>query len=470
MILDADNSLEALGLQFCAKGWFEQSVLTQGYEVPDDTALAIPPMLFDMRRMQRLLQLQLSTFNPQLQLHSTKIAYLRYKPARYLQIAYCLNCGSVRRGGRYHHLLIGKYEQSTKDTAATDTRLKLSADVLDCKQENGQLTLDAFPHDSRMPTLPLLLQQQRFADYINATVGLASLAPMPTPAFANLESRPNKWADVLSYRPGRYCLIRYSTAQEAQTKVVARMVRDRAIANSIWHATQHLWRESRTAKPTVVHPLYYDEQLAIIWQRAMPGDSLTNVILAGTRPKCVAEAAQTLANMHRMQLHQLHYRGPSATHDSLRADLATLAHRQNYIGDSAREAQQLLKKMQPAERTPGSLIHGDFSANQAVCNEMGTQLLDLSGVGGDAEQDLANFAARLQHHLASSAFEAVLSHFYSQYSLHVDTTPSPARTNWYRTVSDIRNGLTWIKRCRAGASAVTSQQLQQALSRLKEST
>jgi len=260
---------------------------------------------------------------------------------------------------------------------------------------NLGLIVWAFPNDPELLRLPMAVsgeQVKAYLPYRRLPVGL---------------NRPEGivavGVEVIRYKPELRCTVRYQLRPQAprvpETLTIYGKTYATGKAKEIYHHIERLWWQSH-AKPhhfLVAEPLGYDEQLQMIWQEALLGESLTSALSSRNYDHFLPMAARGLANLHQSDVATTHC---ITNGDLLAETVERTTELMEALPEFREQLQQLLGCLEEnyhrlAPFAP-SLIHCDFHIKQLLVHADRLAICDFDDLAlGDPLQDIAFFLADL---------------------------------------------------------------------------
>lgn len=250
----------------------------------------------------------------------------------------------------------------------------------------------SFPNDPELPHLPVV------ADVESVRRNL----PMQV-----LPSGADQFdinAQVVRYKPGKRCTIRYLLQPQANgsqaVELFGKMVVDESVA-STYELQTCLWNHSLIEPKSfgIAQPLGFEPQLHFYWQAAVTGTSLLEFLCPSNERLLIERLAQGLAHFHNSNLQ------PPARQETA----YYLASAQEYGMELAKaypscadmmhtlvaEIGQTLPELAPSQERA---IHRDFHIQQLLVHDNRLYIFDFDDVSmGDPMQDLAFFIVDLHH-------------------------------------------------------------------------
>lgn len=243
------------------------------------------------------------------------------------------------------------------------------------------LWLQRFPDDDALPQLQLLSDAQQMA-----------------PLIASMLARKLDDAalDVVSYRPGERCTLRYTLRAGTEHSVVFAKTFDDA-RGALLHERLHalaLCARHGGRMPFTPQPLAYDDAARTLWLHGVDGPTAAQAGATRARADVLEPCMLALARLHQSTLPLPVRQGRSA----LLADTVKRAHKMfaahaDLCAPVAAALRVCARELQRLPRHRGVPLHADAHAGQFILAAHGAVLVDLDEMTlGDAEQDLASMA------------------------------------------------------------------------------
>lgn len=278
--------------------------------------------------------------------------------------------------------------------------------------EGIDLALRRFPDDAALPQLALLTDTARLLEFVPPSV-LPELVLVRGVAL-----------EVVNYRAGERCTLRYDIALESPPRVLtlfAKSYKDGSGAAVHRHLSELHSRGARSVR--VAEPLGYDPATHTVWQKGERGCGAAQALRGAQREPAARALARSLAALHAAKL--------SYERVSLREQL---------LFDTRKRASKLAGAYPPIESAlqavmarcarerpllpagDGAVLHGDAHVNQFRLAAGEAVMFDFDEITyGDAEHDLANFIISLQMDVPAQALVAAFLQEYRKHSRrHVD--------------------------------------------------
>jgi thiamine kinase-like enzyme len=292
----------------------------------------------------------------------------------------------------------------------------------------------AFPNDPHLFHLPAAVDREQIKSHL-------PYAYLPA-GFDGPEDIAGAEVAVIRYKPEVRCTIRYHLRRKGPGTPEAVTLYGKTYAThkgkEIYSHIESLWRQSRAGPHhfTVAQPLGYDETLQLVWQEALPGLPLSNVLSPANYDHFLRLAAWGLANLHQSALvlpcqittgHLLAEIGPSAA--ELMAALPEFKERLQLL-------LAYLERHEPGLTTlPDRLIHRDFHIKQLLVHEDNATLaiFDFDDLAtGDPCQDIAFFLVDLHcRDFAPRLVAQMTTTFCQAYQSYIDRELPADRLRWH---------------------------------------
>lgn len=299
----------------------------------------------------------------------------------YVKVCYRL---SLRRAGSGEVFTGWVHGVARPDYAAESAAAAVPTGASTLSIEGLQMILQRFPDDQALPQLKLL-----------------SDAPYMAPLIADMLAAELDHAavEVVSYRPGERCTLRYALrAGRARSVVYAKTFDDARgeVLHERLHALALFARHGKRAHFTP-QPLAYDHATRTLWLHGVDGPTAAQALASHSQSEVLEPCMQALARLHDSALPLLDRQGRNA----LLADTAKRAHKmydahaelRAPIDAALRVCARELERLPRHRDVP---VHADAHAGQFILSAHGAVLVDLDEMTlGDAEQDLASIAIDL---------------------------------------------------------------------------
>jgi hypothetical protein len=364
-------------------------------------------MLTDPERMRAVFQHQLAPFAAgDLRLDACRIVHTRYRTSveqrrdgkAFLSICYEVEVHDARRGREGRQWLHAKgypdgrgrrrFEQARARPHLVAPRFGDPVAYL----PGLDAVVWAFPNDPKLPHLPEVIDPERVRRQLPWDRLPAGLGAAPDLGAVGVH--------VIRYKPEVRCTTRYELGGTGQRLALYgktfRHQRGGEIARRIEHLRTRLADDPLGF--LVARPLGYTAAVRTVWQEALAGPPMVDLVGGGGGyPAFLEAAAGGLARLHALDLPGLmratigdrlqDVRGEAA---ELGAAFPALAPRLASL--TARLAADLAR-LRPF---PDGLVHGDFLAKQLIVCDGRLGLVDFDNLfRGDPMQDLATFLVDL---------------------------------------------------------------------------
>lgn len=254
---------------------------------------------------------------------------------------------------------------------------------------NQPCLIEIFPSDAQLPLL------WHAADAARATGLLAPLLPSYTGVHV-------KRVEVLRYRPGRRCVLRYDLEHERGTSaLVAKLYADpdraQLVAKKLAALSSQATRALILAAPRG-EPANNGLVLMECLHGSNLGDQLEATAARDKNERAVRAAAAGLAAFHRLRLESSERRSLQTELSNLRARLRPLHDvAPDFAGDVEALLTQINARLAALPKATECVIHGEYKPNQLLLNGDQIALVDLDRACiGDPAIDVGNFTAVLR--------------------------------------------------------------------------
>ena len=302
----------------------------------------------------------------------------------------------------------------------------------------------SFPNDPALPQL---------ADVTSAARAAERFPRLVPDAACRANSQALRVAPtVIRYKPAHHCLTRHDVraGRAASTAVFAKTYSCKSGTGAKVYERMGYFAERFAAKDaalTTARPLWLDTMTNTVWQTAVAGTPVAQMLRSADNARLMAAAARAIATVHTSKppcggeitvadlmhettkkLAKLRLMMPS---EPAQRDLDAIG---RYI-DTTTPA---------ASRVPRGPIHGDFHVGQLMAGNDRLALLDFDDVAtGDPHQDLAEFMVDLHFRGLPSQTIKLLKH--SLWRAYVEATsaeavefdPSIEQLRWHARVQCI---------------------------------
>ncbi|MFQ5353173.1 MAG: hypothetical protein ACE5D3_08895 [Candidatus Binatia bacterium] len=241
------------------------------------------------------------------------------------------------------------------------------------------IVLQVFPVDYRLPTLPDCLSLDRVNDCATGSAGFAG-------------------REVVAYRPGMRCQIRYRDQDGRST--FGKVAVEKDTPGTVFDLQRDVYAalSSDERRFVVPRPLEYVAELRLGLVEGLAGESYFDIIRRGQRvdseTACVADA---LYDFHRVDIAsaQRHYRVDDEL-DLVDTWVKLVSGVYPELAEGLGGLHAAVCASRPQTRGPRAVFHRDFYDKQVLLSCPRPALLDMDTTcRGDSELDLGNFAAHL---------------------------------------------------------------------------
>jgi aminoglycoside phosphotransferase len=307
----------------------------------------------------------------------------------------------------------------------------------------------AFPNDPKLPHLPEVTDPARVRRHL-------PYAALPA-GFDSAQQIRGVEIDVVRYKPEVRCTTRYtllgSGSADSRALTIFGKTFGHARAPEILRRIESVWmREDAEVGGFIVpRPLGCTPDVKTVWQAALSGASLAEIIDGGNCEEYLRCAARGLARLHRSALGGL--------------PLTTLADRLGAVRAETAEIGQAFPRLRSRFATIAArleadaraltpcrdrLIHGDFLLKQLVVHGDRLGVFDFDNFSiGDSIQDLGTFIVDLRYHGFDPALVTEMAAtFLRSYRAAVDWDVPADRVNWHASVQLLRDAYYFHKRKR----------------------
>jgi hypothetical protein len=156
-------------------------------------------------------------------------------------------------------------------------------------EQGVDLTLRRFPDDAALPQLALLADSARLLEFIPAAV-VRELALVRGVAL-----------EVVNYRPGERCTLRYDITLESPPRVLTlfgKTYKDETGADVYQHLLELYSRGDRGRAVRVAEPLGYDAATRTVWQRGAIGQPAAQLMRGPQQGMAARAMARSIAALH----------------------------------------------------------------------------------------------------------------------------------------------------------------------------
>ena len=291
------------------------------------------------------------------------------------------------------------------------------------------LALRRFPDDPGLPQLALLADTAKLFEFV------------PTTMLPELALVREVKLEVVNYRPGERCTLRYDIALKGRRgsdtprsiTLFAKTYKDAAGASVHGHLLELYSRGALYPRVRVAEPLGYDAATRTVWQRGAQGRPAAQLCGTGEQDVAVRAMARSLSGLHAAEL--------SYERVILRELLVSdTRKRANKLGAAfeplAESLQQTVEQCEQQRHAlpvgSAALLHGDAHINQFLIDDGEAVMFDFDELtSGDAEHDLANFIISLQLDTPMGTEQRAIESFLHEYREHTSRGVDAALLTWH---------------------------------------
>jgi aminoglycoside phosphotransferase (APT) family kinase protein len=294
----------------------------------------------------------------------------------------------------------------------------------------------AFPNDPELPHLSTLVDGARVKPYL-------PYDQLPA-GFNAPEEIGGVGVEVVRYKPEVRCTIRYHLRRRRPTGTETLTIYGKTYATDrgaeAYRHIRDLWQRSQTepGQFTYARPLGYYADMHMIWQEALAGSVLSNVLSAKNFDEFLPLAAQGLAGLHRSGLMPLRQVSPAGLLAEIGESAAELI---AAMPDVRARLQRLWARVEqdapPPAAGPPRVIHRDFHVKQLLVHADGPgpalAIFDFDDLAlGDPLQDIAFFIVDLYcREFEPSLVERMAASFCQAYQAQTGTPLDAGRLHWH---------------------------------------
>ncbi len=298
----------------------------------------------------------------------------------------------------------------------------------------------AFPNDPQLRHLPELMDLKNAQKHIpvQACLGQGSCSS------GNIQVVS---ATVVRYKPELRCTIRYDLEWETNNTVKTFSVFAKTFADdqsdTIYQRTEYFWEQSLndSGEFTVARPLSLNKTIHTIWQTAVSGRPLIEIINRTNFQDILNSVAKGLARFHNSTMDIKTNSGHEDNLEEVRKRLGkiyqTVPEYQNVLQSLLATLEDTATQFPTFQET---LIHGDFHMEQLLLSDGKIVLFDFDDLAlGDPLQDVADFMAQLHFYTFDPDFVIRMSRsFWQSYRDSVEWGVPTERLDWHMRIHFIR--------------------------------
>jgi hypothetical protein len=299
------------------------------------------------------------------------------------------------------------------------------------------LIIWAFPNDPELPHLPGVVD------------GTRAKAHLPFAQLPDDFNSPRQIAsvnvDVVRYKPEVRCTVRYQLQGHGPDDPQFLTLYGKTYATEMGEEThQHirdLWQRSQTEPGnfTIARPLGYDAGLHLVWQAALPGTPLSNVLSAVNFDAFLPLAAQGLVRLHESDLTPSRQIGPADVLTEIGENASELMAAMPNVRAQLQRLWAHIEQATPEPTTPLRVIHRDFHVKQLLLHADATirspslAIFDFDDLAlGDPLQDIAFFMVDLHcRDFEAALVERMTASFCRAYEAQAGAPLDAERLRWH---------------------------------------
>lgn len=298
----------------------------------------------------------------------------------------------------------------------------------------------AFPNDPELRHLPKLLDLKAAQEHIPYQACLGQ-------ELCSSENLKVLSATMVRYKPELRCTIRYDLEGETRNtpkvfSIFAKTFADDQSA-TIYQRAEYFWEQSlnNSGEFFVAKPLGLSEGINTVWQTAVSGRPLIEIINQANFQEILNSVAKGLALFHKSTLA---INTKSRLDDRLEEVRKRLAKIYQTFPECRDSLQSLLVTLETwaTEFSPfqETLIHGDFHLEQLHMADGQIVLFDFDDLAlGDPLQDVADFMAQLHFYTFDpDLVKHMAVSFVQSYTEYVDWEVPRERLDWHMRIQYIR--------------------------------
>jgi hypothetical protein len=295
----------------------------------------------------------------------------------------------------------------------------------------------AFPNDPELPHLPGVVDGTRVKAHL-------PFAELPD-GFNSPGQIANVGVDVVRYKPEVRCTVRYYLQGNGSDDAQSLTLYGKTYATEMGEEThQHireLWQRSQTEPGhfIIARPLGYDAGLHLVWQAALPGTPLSNVLSAANFNAFLPLAAQGLARLHESDLTPSRQISPAEVLAEIGETAFELMAAMPGVRSRLQRLWARVEQAAPESATRLRVIHRDFHVKQLLLHAGGTTrspslaIFDFDDLAlGDPLQDIAFFMVDLHFRDFEAALvERMTASFCHAYEAQAGAPLDAVRLHWH---------------------------------------
>lgn len=284
----------------------------------------------------------------------------------------------------------------------------------------------AFPNDPNLPHIPEVVDPELVKNHF-------PYDQLPIKRDDRCEVR----VEIVHYYPEQRCTCRYELQSEKfdPLSLFGKTFKGNS-GRELYRRMSYFWEKSRKQPDGlfVAPPLGYNEESKTVWQEAIAGKPLVNVMHATNYGSLLDAVAKGLSALHQSRLPNL----PQTDFNELLPELckkaAKLARAFPPLQNQLQRIVAGLEKSAPDwTRSARQVIHGDFQAKQLLVSDGKVFFFDFDELAlGDPLQDVASFVVDLHlHDFVPSLVQRMLTAFIRSYRERAEWETARNRLNWH---------------------------------------
>ncbi len=292
--------------------------------------------------------------------------------------------------------------------------------------EDLDVIIWAFPNDPSLPHLPEVVDPELVKKYL---------------PFENLSiksaDRCEIRVEIVHYYPEQRCTCHYElqSREVDALRLFGKTFKDDS-GCELYRRMSYFWEKSRDKLDGlfVAPPLGYNETSKTVWQEAVVGKPLVEVMNVANYESLLDAVAKGLTALHKSRLPNLPQNDFSELLPELRKKAAKLARAFPSLQNQLQRIVAGLEKSVPDwTRSARQIIHGDFQAKQLLVSDGKVFFFDFDELAfGDPLQDVASFIVDLHlHDFAPSLVQRMLTTFIRSYRERAEWETARNRLNWH---------------------------------------
>lgn len=292
--------------------------------------------------------------------------------------------------------------------------------------EDLDVIIWAFPNDPSLPHLPEVVDPERVKKYLpieNLSIKSADYCEIRV--------------EIVHYYPEQRCTCHYElqSREVDALRLFGKTFKDDS-GCELYRRMSYFWEKSRDKLDGlfVAPPLGYNETSKTVWQEAVAGKPLAEVMNAANYESLLDAVAKGLTALHQSHLPNLPQIDFNELLPELRKKTAKLARAFPLLQNQLQRIVAGLEKSAPDwTRSARQIIHGDFQAKQLLMSDGKVFFFDFDELAlGDPLQDVASFIVDLHlQDFTPSLMQQILTTFIRSYRERAEWETARNRLNWH---------------------------------------